>query len=525
MGAGGGTVQKIYGLVDTKEQDKADLYIRGGCGVLGSPVPLGEKRDFLTYFNGFSVGKWRRYTTLEQVEIRLEIEGRFLFSLAALSPEGERPIFQAEIGSGTFCHGVSLSEGSGEILGFSLVCLEAGSRVLSGAYYGAFSHWREIRVGVSICTFKREDFVRRTIAALRTFREEHSWLEILVVDNGGTLPEGEEDGFRVAANRNYGGSSGFTRGMMEYVARGSVEYVLLMDDDIVLEPSALERSRSLLCGLKEAYRESFLGGAMLSLERPQVQWENSAYWDKSRLRLFGREWNWGRTFGLHLVGNCSIGRGWDLGHKGKLLLNDKPSQGEGRYGGWWFCLIPLSRIEAVGYPLPMFVKGDDVEYAIRNDRPLLTMNGIGVWHMAFAAKANALVAYYTERNMFILSHYLPACGRGTLVAAVMGRLIKHAWHVRCRTFYGFYLALRDHNATFSEITAVGADEKMRQVQAALQEGRNTFSLWRLAKEIVKALWQYDDIHQRYLAFRREKLRDSRFWKAYLGLKDDGEKRL
>lgn len=498
-------MQKLYGLVDTKEQAKADLYIRGGCGVLGRPVPLGEKRDFLTYFNAFSVGKWRRYTTLEQMEIRLEIEGRFLFSLATLSPEGEKPIFQAEIGSGPFCYGVSLSEVSGEILGFSLVCLEAGSRVLSGAYYGAFSHWREIRVGVSICTFKREDFVRRTIAGLRTFREEHPWLEILVVDNGGTLPEGEEDGLRVVSNRNYGGSGGFTRGMMEYMDRGGVEYVLLMDDDIVLDPSALERSRSLLCGLKEAYEESFLGGAMLSLEEPRVQWENAAYWDKIRLR--------------------PIGRGWNMGDKENLARNESLPPREGRYGAWWFCLIPLPRIHALGYPLPMFLKGDDMEYGLRNDRPLLTMNGAGVWHMAFAAKASEIVFYYNERNMFILNHYVAGCGRWTLLAASVGRLFKHAWQFRFRNFYGFYLALRDHNATFSEITAVGADEKMRQVQAALQEGRNTFPLWRLAKEIMKALWQYDDIHQRYLAFRREKLHDSRFWKAYLGLKDDGEKHL
>lgn len=79
----------------------------------------------------------------------------------------------------------------------------------------------------------------------------------MVVDNGGTLPICERPGMRLIRNRNFGGSGGFARVMLEYVKDGSVDYVLLMDDDIVLEPSAIERSRALLCGLKPDYKDSF----------------------------------------------------------------------------------------------------------------------------------------------------------------------------------------------------------------------------------------------------------------------------
>lgn len=45
-----------------------------------------------------------------------------------------------------------------------------------------------------------------------------------------------------------------------------MDYILLMDDDINIEVSALERMHALLCGLKDDYISHFIGGAMLSME-------------------------------------------------------------------------------------------------------------------------------------------------------------------------------------------------------------------------------------------------------------------
>ena len=79
----------------------------------------------------------------------------------------------------------------------------------------------------------------------------------MVVDNGSTLKECETNNLRIIHNPNYGGSGGFTRGLIENLKSKTNDYVLLMDDDIDLEPSALEHTYGLLCGLKEEYRESF----------------------------------------------------------------------------------------------------------------------------------------------------------------------------------------------------------------------------------------------------------------------------
>lgn len=43
-----------------------------------------------------------------------------------------------------------------------------------------------------------------------------------------------------------------------------------------LKHQALERTYALLSGLKKKYMDNFLSGAMLSLEEPCIQYENTA---------------------------------------------------------------------------------------------------------------------------------------------------------------------------------------------------------------------------------------------------------
>ena len=73
-----------------------------------------------------------------------------------------------------------------------------------------------------------------------------------------------------------------------------------------------------------------------------------------------------------------------------------------QYAGWWFCVIPVTAIEAYGLPLPLFVRSDDAEYALRCKPKFMTMNGICVWHNAFKFKYSAAVErYQVSRNTLI----------------------------------------------------------------------------------------------------------------------------
>ena len=63
-------------------------------------------------------------------------------------------------------------------------------------------------------------------------------------------------------------------------------------------------------------------------------------------------------------------------------------------------------------PIPFFVRGDDVEFSIRNKARIISLNGICVWHMGFGEKFSAQMEYYqVMRNSLILQAFHPHCAK------------------------------------------------------------------------------------------------------------------
>ena len=493
----------LYALVNTKEPEKRDLYIKGADRTEKDALlamKKGDMADFATYFNSFSVKKWKRYTTIQNVTLQLEGEGEFEITTEEISSRGTVRKQSFSMRGGTFSRTFSMDELTGDILGFSVRCESDIGNIIRGEWLGEFDEWKEIRIGVSITTFKREAYVQKTMAVLRDFRQKHDWLDILVVDNGRTLELRDETGFRIVPNRNFGGSGGFTRGMIEYVEKGNVDYVLLMDDDIVLEPSAVERTRSLLCGLKAEYRESFLSGAMFFMERPTVQHENTAHWKGCVTKIHHKDLD--ATQAKHLAANETV-----LCHPNG-------------YAGWWYCCIPVARIRAIGYPIPAFIKSDDMEYGIRNGREILSMNGIGVWHESFDQKLNPSMRLFSDRNSLILNHYAHGCGRMTLWLAVVLRVLKRGFHCDLHKISILAAAMEEYRRGFEELTARPADEVLQTYQKPEWQERGFRALWDIGLLTFRILRDYPKLDGAYREFREEKLRDTQFWKQYLGMRRD-----
>lgn len=477
-------MKQLYALVDTQDADKQDLYVKRAGGML----------DLCTYFNSFSLKKWRQYTTLQKVTIKLDFQGLFEVKLLTFDSAGEHTLLNEQAHDG-YEHTLFIQKLSGDILGIRLKPLSADAVYQSGAYYGEADDWQDRKIGVGICTFKREEYVRRTMHVLTDFQQRHSWLSVLVVDNGSTLPTQETSSLHIIHNRNYGGSGGFTRAMIEYVEEGQVDYVLLMDDDIVLEPSALERTHSLLSCLKPEYQDSFLSGAMLSLEQPILQYENTAYWGKIRLHGLGKD------FHMDTLSDC--------------VRNESLGSYPNQYGAWWYCCIPLHRIREIGYPLPVFLKGDDMEYGIRNHRPVLSMNGIAVWHQSFSTKLSDVVNYYSDRNMLILNNYADGCTWATFAAAVFGRFVKRLLKGRLDALKMLHKALQDYDSNLQGITSIRADDKMKEVQACAAEAASLMIVFKTFFQMAKSIWMYPQTHRRYRHFLEKQLSDAVFWKQYL----------
>jgi len=352
---------------------------------------------FDTYFNGFSVGKWLRHSTVRRVGLRVEAQGEVEVTAILHHPHRAYRIVAAgrlssETPAGFTLPFVELSSLIDGQLSLEVRGLGPESVVLGGGVDTSDPVERESRLGVVITTFNRPDYVEgnldRLAAALAEHKDYRDRIDVLVVDNARNLAYEPPPGapFTIVPNANLGGAGGFARGLMHFRAAtesgdGPVTHVLFMDDDIRFEPEVVLRTCDFLAYAADP--DTCLAGAMLTEERPHMQFEAGAEFLTESIHPF-------RPIGSHV----------DLRHVAELVDNDieRPAG----YGAWWFFAFPLA-LGSVN-PLPVFVRGDDVCFGLQRTGPhTVTMNGIGVWHQDFNYKNGPPAFYYESRNLPLVS--------------------------------------------------------------------------------------------------------------------------
>ncbi len=352
--------------------------------------------DFATYFNGLSIEKWKKYTNIGKVSLCLILKGKFDVVLENhVKVEGNISSTivdtQRVEGDGktaiSFPYEVYAYRG---MLSFSLISLEADA-VFKGGWYEAEveeKDLQDVNLAVNICTFKREHFIMRNIDLLNRNilknpnSELYEHLQVFISDNGQTLPIDQlnTDKIHIVPNKNVGGAGGFSRGLIEII-KHQKEYpsthAIMMDDDIIIQTESLVRTYMLLRCRKEQYKDMFVGGAMLRLDHQAIQVESGASWNAGRL-----------------ISNKS---GLDLNELDPCLYNEVEEYTE--FNAWWYCCTPMSVVTTSNLPMPIFIRGDDLEYGLRNMKTLVLLNGICVWHEPFENKYSSFLQYYILRNM------------------------------------------------------------------------------------------------------------------------------
>ena len=147
----------------------------------------------------------------------------------------------------------------------------------------------------------------------------------------------------------------------------------------MLDTDVLLRTYTLLSLRKPEYADVFVGGAMLRLDRPNIQVENGAAWNQGQL--------------------ISHKANFDLTKVDLCVANELEERHE--YNAWWYCCIPIAVVRPDNLPMPIFIRGDDIEYGLRNCKRLVTLNGICVWHEPFESKYSSSMYYYILRNQCI----------------------------------------------------------------------------------------------------------------------------
>ncbi len=433
-----------YRIVDEKKQKAGRIYTAKKAAYSYSEKHLtlkkGECIVFDTYFNGFSIDKWKKYTILDNLQLCLTLQGKLKVTLVSKQRMhghvvekvlSETAVDCAKQQAWDFAYDIQSAKG---MLAFKLEAAQ-DSIFYSGAYCSTIpdSRLRNIRLGVGICTFRREEYVRKNLKILRSSILENEGsplygrMEVFIADNGRTLEtQGmETQGIHIYPNRNLGGSGGFTRALIEMKKSSrhrGITHALLMDDDVVIEPEALAKTYAVLALAKEDYAGAFIGGAMLRLDRQAVQAEA------------GAAWNMGFLY--------SMKAGLELESCEACLLNEVEESAE--YNAWWYCCFPLEVVTEENLPLPLFIRGDDVEYGIRNMKQLMLMNGIYVWHEPFENKYSSFLEYYIIRNQLITNAFhCPEFGAGQLNRIMLSHCLREITYYRYKNVDLYLQGIKD----------------------------------------------------------------------------------
>ena len=391
-----------------KSVDVADLYLRCDQGAALDYqsetqevlLPQGGTISSNSYFNSFYEQFYAKYTNLESVYYVLELEGDFQVTLYREVYQGEQRELllskqfagcQLAVPTKVDLPNLTQVQHPGRIY-FELTCLSEQGLFKDGIIATEQAKDREISLGIVTCTFKKEAYVKNTVnAILQDDLLQNKALKVFVVDNGRTLTADDFTDPRVQliANRNVGGSGGFTRGLVEASQEDSYTHFLLMDDDIELDSEAVCRLFSLY---EYAKADVAVAGSMLDLLKKNVLYEAGALYgvrpDNTEAGPFSV---------TPLKHNLEL--------QNPISLNQLLQEDDIDYGGFWFFAFSKELVESIGLPMPYFIKIDDMEFGLRIkegcESKIVAFPSIAVWHEPFYAKYPIWDNYYHFRNSLI----------------------------------------------------------------------------------------------------------------------------
>jgi galactofuranosylgalactofuranosylrhamnosyl-N-acetylglucosaminyl-diphospho-decaprenol beta-1,5/1,6-galactofuranosyltransferase len=414
-----------------------------------------QRVSFGTYFNGFAASYWRMWSIVDTVLLSVRVTGSATVIVYRSTADGRSQRVDSastdspdtEVGadgSGTFEFELPLKPfGDGGWYWFDVFAGSEGA-VLEEASWSAYVPADRAQTGTATVglTVIRPETSVPLLAQLAADADVMAVLdEVLVVDQGtervrdvADLPRIEEQmagKLRVVEQGNIGGSGGFARAQYETVTAGVSDYVLLLDDDIVAEPECV--LRAITFG-DLARRPTIVGAHMFSL------------YSRSQLHSFGETINWWRFWWGAAPG---VRTQYDLASRNLRSTPWLHKRVDVDFNGWWMCLIPRAVIEEIGLSLPLFIKWDDAEYGVRAAAagyPTVSMPGVGVWHVPWTDKNDALdwQAYFHQRNRTVaaLLHSPYALG-GRVVQESFNHQVKHLLAMQYSTAELRLLALED----------------------------------------------------------------------------------
>ncbi len=408
-------------------------------------MPPGTRVSFASYFNAFPASYWRRWTSVTEVVLRLKLEGSGMVVVFRSNARGagQRVDSRSVHGAETVEFRLPLQRFvDGGWYWFDLISARGALTLLEADWLAEASGIEPGRATLEITTMNKPGYCVGNLAALAASGDLlDRFDEILVVDQGTqkvadhpdfpALAQAMTGRLRVINQHNLGGSGGFARGMFEAVANGST-WVLLMDDDISLEPESLQR---LMTFSDHCTVPTLVGAQMFDL------------YDRTVLHAFGESVD--RQRWVYMPAPGGQGAPHDFAARSLRNSPELHRRLDVDYNGWWMELIPTSVIREIGLSLPVFIKWDDAEYGIRAQAagyPTVTMPGAAVWHESWAEKGELVgwQSYFHTRNQLVAALlHSPFKRGGSLLSDSLKLNVKHLISMEYSTEALRNLALED----------------------------------------------------------------------------------
>jgi galactofuranosylgalactofuranosylrhamnosyl-N-acetylglucosaminyl-diphospho-decaprenol beta-1,5/1,6-galactofuranosyltransferase len=366
-------------------------------------LAAGWEVSFATYFNAFPASYWRRWSVLDSVILRVTVSGACRVDVHRSKANGESMHVTGAMHEGdgeqTLEFDLDLAPfGDGGWYWFDVTTDET-TVVRDAGWYAPQAPAQQPRLAVGMCTYNRPVDAVAALSALVDDEVVRDELSLVVVADQGNdhvrdathyadVADALGSRLRIIEQPNLGGSGGFARTMHEAFVKSDATHIVLLDDDIQLEPDSLLRARAFAAYSREPV---LVGGQMLALQDRSVLHAMGEIVDRSN--FFWR--NAPNTEYFHDFGEESLRESPDL-HR-RIDVD---------YNGWWMCLIPRTVFEAVGMPLPLFIKWDDAEYGLRAHAagyPTVSLPGAAIWHLSWGDKDDASdwQAYFHIRNRLV----------------------------------------------------------------------------------------------------------------------------
>ena len=234
--------------------------------------------------------------------------------------------------------------------------------------------FNNIKLAHVICTYRNNPLVIEKINKI-PFTIDNNY-HLFIIDNGNTIDYDSNEKVTIITSPNYGGSAGFTRGIIESI-NNDYTHILLNDDDAIYEYESIFRTISFYSLVNPKYQDICLSGICLDKDCPNIVYDAGGVCKKNTITLLNRD--------------------MDITEIDDIITLFEEKRID--YSAWTYACFSTSIFKKKGLPLPMFFQYDDVEYGIRSKVKNVTIPGIFVLHHRSTGIRTNI--YYSTRNSLI----------------------------------------------------------------------------------------------------------------------------